>query len=80
MLLRTVVPSAEDETATLTFPAQERWFERGLAFFIAGVLVALLAIGLVWLPQVRVIAAVALVQALLGVIVCAWGFRDRLKG
>ena len=62
--------------STIAFHARERWFEGGLVFFAAGALIALLTLGLMWLPQLRVIAAVALVQALLGVLVCAWGLRD----
>src|SRR4029453_14250722 len=76
MLLRTRILSAEAEISTIAFHARERWFEGGLAFFAAGALVALLTIGLMWLPQLRVIAAVALVQALLGVIIFAWGLRE----
>ena len=62
--------------STLAFHARERWFEGGLAFFAVGALIALLTLGLMWLPQLRVIAAVALVQALLGVLVCALGLHE----
>ena len=63
---------------SIVFHARERRHAAGLAFFLAGALVALLALGLVWLPQLRVIAAVVLVQTLLGVVVCAT--LPRLKG
>ena len=64
--------------STIVIRPRERWFGAGLAFFLAAALVALLTVGLVWLPQLRIIAAVVLVQALLGVIVCAT--LPRLKG
>jgi hypothetical protein len=44
----------------------------GLRFFAAGAGIALVMAALMWLPPLRVIAAVALVQAALGVAVCAW--------
>jgi len=62
--------------STIAFLARERWFELGMKFFAAGALVALATAALVWLPQLRVIAAIALVQALLGVAICAWGLRE----
>jgi len=55
---------------------RERWFEIGLKLFAIGALVALVTAALMWLPQLRVIAAIALVQAVLGVVICAWGLRD----
>jgi hypothetical protein len=56
--------------------ARERWFELGLKFFAAGALVALIAMGAIWVPQLRILAAIAFVQALLGVAVCASGLRE----
>jgi len=52
-----------------------RWFSLALRFFLAGAVIAALAALLLWLPQMRVLAAVALVQALLGVGVCMWGLH-----
>ena len=52
-----------------------RWFALGLRFFVTGALIAALAVLLLWLPQMRVLAAVGLVQALLGVGVCMWGLQ-----
>ena len=62
--------------STLAFFARERWFEMGLKFFVAGALVALATMALMWLPQVRFIAAIAFVQATLGVAVCVWGLHE----
>jgi len=55
--------------------ARDRWFEIGLKFFAAGALIALAMLALMWLPQLRVIAAIAFVQAALGVALCVWGLR-----
>ncbi len=55
---------------------RERWFVWGLRFFLAGTLAALVAFALAELPQLRVIAAIALVQGALGVLVCAWGVHS----
>jgi len=52
-----------------------RWFTLGLRFFVVGAVVAAVAVLMLWLPQMRVLAAVALVQALLGIAVCSWGLR-----
>lgn len=62
--------------STIVFLARERWFELGLKFFSVGAAVALATICFMGLPQLRVIAAIALVQALLGAAVCAWGLRE----
>ena len=62
--------------STMVFYARERWFEVGLVFFAAGALAALAMVALLWLPQLRVIAAIAFVQAALGVAICAWGLRE----
>ena len=62
--------------STVAFFARERWFEIGFKFFAVGALVALATAALMWLPQLRVIAAIAFVQAALGVAVCAWGMRE----
>ena len=62
--------------STVAFFARERWFEIGLKFFAMGALVALAMVALLSLPQLRVIAAIALVQAALGVAVCTWGLRE----
>ena len=60
----------------MTAHPTHRWFRLGLRFFAAGAAIAALATALLWLPQMRVLAAVALVQALLGVGICAWGLRS----
>ena len=52
-----------------------RWFALGLRFFVTGAVIAAVAALLLWLPQMRVLAAVGLVQALLGVGVCIWGLH-----
>ena len=52
-----------------------RWFALALRFFVAGAVIAAGAALLLWLPQMRVLAAVGLVQALLGVGVCMWGLH-----
>lgn len=62
--------------STVAFYARERWFEIGLKFFVLGALVALAMAALLSLPQLRVIAAIAFVQAALGVAICAWGMRE----
>lgn len=62
--------------STVVFFARERWFEIGLKFFTVGAVVALAMVALMWLPQLRVIAALALVQAALGVAVCVLGLRE----
>jgi hypothetical protein len=59
----------------MVFFVRERWFEIGLKFFAAGALIALAVVALMWLPQLRVIAAIAFVQAALGVVLCVWGLR-----
>jgi hypothetical protein len=61
--------------AVAAFWMRERWFELGLRFFAVGAAVALLLMTLVALPQMRVLGAVALVQALAGMAVCAIGLR-----
>jgi hypothetical protein len=66
----------EANMATIAFYARERWFEFGLKFFAAGALVSLLALGLIWVPQLRVMATIAFVQAALGMLVCAMGLRE----
>jgi hypothetical protein len=62
--------------STVAFYARERWFEIGLGFFVLGALLALGMVALSWLPQLRVIATIALVQAVLGVALCVWGLRE----
>lgn len=55
--------------------AGDRWFAGGVRVFSVLTLLAAVALGVMWLPQLRVLAAVALVQAVLGVVVCAWGLH-----
>ena len=55
--------------------AGDRWFAVGLRLFGACAVIAALAVGILWLPQMRVLAAIALVQAVLGVGVCMWGLH-----
>ena len=62
-------------SSSTAFFVRERWFEIGLRFFAAGALVALAMVVLMGLPQLRVIAAIAFVQAALGVALCVWGLR-----
>ena len=62
--------------STMVFYARERWFEVGLMFFSIGALVALAMMALVWQAQLRVIAAIAFVQAAHCVATCAWGLRE----
>jgi len=52
-----------------------RWFELALRFFAAGALASVFIAALVTLPQVRILAAVALMQAVTGVAVCLLGMR-----
>ena len=61
--------------SSMAFFVRERWFEIGLKFFAAGALIALAMVALMGLPQLRIIAAIALVQAALGVALCVWGLR-----
>jgi len=60
-------------TTLLRFRA--RWFELALRFFAAGAAASLLVAALVSLPQIRVLAAVALMQAVTGIAVCLLGMR-----
>jgi hypothetical protein len=62
--------------STLALLARKRWFEIGLKLFAVGALVAVATAALMWLPQLRVIAAIAFVQAALGVVICAFAMRD----
>ena len=62
-------------SSSMTVFARDRWFEIGLKFFAAGALIALAMAALMWLPQLRVIAAIAFVQAALGIVLCVWGLR-----
>jgi hypothetical protein len=62
-------------SSSMAFFVRERWFEIGLKFFAAGALITLAMVALMWLPQLRVIAAIAFVQAALGVALCVWGLR-----
>ena len=62
--------------STIVVLARERWFEWGLKFFAAGAAAAVLIVALMSLPQLRVIASIAFVQAALGVLVCAFGLRE----
>ena len=61
--------------STVVFFVRERWFEIGLKFFAMAAVVALAMVALMSLPQLRVIAGIALVQAALGVAICVWGLR-----
>lgn len=62
--------------SAIAFFVRERWFEIGLKFFAAGALIAFAMLALMSLPQLRVIAAIAFVQAALGVAICVWGLHD----
>ena len=57
------------------FWVRERWFEWGLRFFALGALAAVLTMALMSLPQMRVLGALALVQAIAGLAVCWVGLR-----
>ncbi|MEO5764078.1 MAG: hypothetical protein ABIR52_02115, partial [Casimicrobiaceae bacterium] len=65
------------DVAANASPARGGWFELGLRFFAAGAMIALILAGWVALPQLRMIAAIAFVQALLGLAICAWGLRTQ---
>ena len=75
----TTVLSSDDEMSAIALLFAREGRFGGLTSLTAAALIALLATALVWLPQLRVIAAVALVQALLGIVVFGW-WLHRLKG